>query len=215
MTERQRLAETDDIVLVAAAQRGERNALDALLRRHVDRINAVCRRITAHDADGADATQNALISIAKGIARFDGTSSFSTWSYRVATNAALDEVRRRGRRPTPTEFDDDSGASTDRFLTAVGSARAGSADAVALRVDVDRAMRHLPPEFRAVVTLRDLCGLDYAEIAEILAIPPGTVRSRIARGRAALLPLLGSADQSADGVGNYMAASDRQSDRNA
>src|SRR6185295_19418607 len=105
--------------------------------------------------------------------RFDGTSRFSTWAYRVAVNRTLDELRRRSRRPT---VDIDS-------VTIVVRSDAG---AVAERVDVDAALLQLPVDFRAAVVLRDLCGLDYAEIAEVLAIPPGTVRSRIARGRAAL-----------------------------
>lgn len=212
-----RLGDVDDVVLVAAAQSGERDALDALLRRHVDRIGSVCRRVTAHDADGADATQNALIAIAKGIARFDGTSSFSTWSYRVATNAALDEVRRRGRRPMPTAFADDPLAADDRAATS-GSSRPPVVDdlapRIADRVDIDRAMSRLPAEFRAAVTLRDLCGLDYAEISEILAVPPGTVRSRIARGRAALLSSLGPDAAHVDATGNRTVSVERQRERN-
>ena len=92
-----------DVVLVAASQRGDRDALDVLLRRHHDRILAVCRRVTGNAADAADASQEALMAIARGIGRFDGTSAFTTWAYRVATNASLDELRRRGRRPLPTD----------------------------------------------------------------------------------------------------------------
>ena len=175
------LAEQPDVVLVAAAQRDESDALNVLLERHHDRIRAVCQRITANPADAADATQEALIAIAKGIRRFDGTSSFSTWVYRVATNASLDELRRRGRRPIPTEGDSlltRTHATTTDF---------GSVDAT---VDLERVLHRLPIEFRAPLVLRDVCGLDYAEIAQILNIPGGTVRSRIARGRAALVPLL-------------------------
>jgi RNA polymerase sigma-70 factor (ECF subfamily) len=137
----------------------------------------VCRRITGSEADAADALQNALISVAAGLARFDGRSRFSTWSYRVAVNASLDEVRRRGRRPVlPTE-------EIDVVI-------ADPTTEIAGRLDADDALRRLAPGFRAAVVLRDVCGLDYAEIAEILDLPPGTVRSRIARGRAALVPLL-------------------------
>ena len=177
------LTEQPDVVLVAAAQRDESDALNALLERHHDRIRAVCHRITANSADAADATQEALIAIAKGIRRFDGTSSFSTWVYRIATNASLDELRRRNRRPVPTEDDSlpiHTYATTSDF---------GSVDAT---VDLERVLHRLPVEFRAPLVLRDVCGLDYAEIAEILNIPGGTVRSRIARGRAALMPLLGA-----------------------
>lgn len=222
----ERVRDLTDIVLVAGAQRGERPALDELLRRHYERIYAVCRRITTHDADAADATQHALIAIAKGVARFDGTSSFGTWTYRIATNAALDELRRRNRRPQPwgesgpdttarmAPEDRTSGASWTGTSTRHGDA---TGDSTALRVDVEAALRTLPHDFRAAVVLRDLCGLDYAEIGEILAIPPGTVRSRIARGRAALAPLLpqpedGSGAQHDADAGNHPGSDERRRD---
>ncbi len=177
-----RLLDETDIVLVAAAQRGERDAMNALLERHYDRIAASCRRVVADHADAADATQEALIAIARGIGRFDGTSSFTTWAYRVATNASLDELRRKGRRPIP---DDDAVAVHDRRAT--GPNPFADIDAT---TDLGRALAKLPVEFRAPLVLRDVSGLDYREIAEILQIPGGTVRSRIARARAALAPLL-------------------------
>jgi RNA polymerase sigma-70 factor, ECF subfamily len=183
--------ETDQ-QLVAAAGRGETGALDVLLARHLDRVHAVCRRILGNEQDALDATQDALIAIARGIDRFDGRSQFTTWCYRVATNAALDEARRRQRRPFASDAlpdrpapDPDPGAR------------------VADVVDVDAALAGLSAEYRAPVVLRDLAGLDYAEIAAILELPPGTVRSRIARGRAAL----------ADRLGNRNALSDRPTPR--
>lgn len=91
----------DDRALVMAAQAGDRGALDRLLHRHQDRIYAVCRRLAGNDADGLDAAQEALIAIVRGLPRFDRRSRFTTWAYRVATNAALDELRRRRRRPEP------------------------------------------------------------------------------------------------------------------
>jgi RNA polymerase sigma-70 factor (ECF subfamily) len=93
--------EVTDAELVADAQRGDRDALDALLRRHHDRIRALARRLCGNDADAADATQEALISIVRGLPRFDQRAAFGTWAYRVATNACLDELRRRARRPRP------------------------------------------------------------------------------------------------------------------
>lgn len=178
-------AGVDDDDLVLAAVGGDRSALEALLRRHHDRLYAVCRRLTGSDADAADATQEALVAIVRGLPAFAGRSRFSTWSYRIAVNSALDELRRRRRRPVPTG-DDELGAAA----ATVPEPGTRPADAGIGRLDVDAALMKLPVEFRAAVVLRDLCGLDYAEIAEILAVPAGTVRSRIARGRAALVPLL-------------------------
>jgi RNA polymerase sigma factor (sigma-70 family) len=131
----------------------------------------------------------------------------------VATNACLDELRRRQRRPVPglVEAADHArgvavvqGPAPARDGTQhptglgdpVASRPAGEGDggigAVAARLDVDAALGRLPAEFRAAVVLRDLCDLGYAEIGEVLGIPPGTVRSRIARGRAQLAALLGN-----------------------
>ena len=139
----------------------------------------MCRRILGNDHDALDATQEALIAITRGIGSFDGRAQFSTWCYRVATNAALDES------PAP-----EPAAPTGRILAGGCCLTNPPTDArVADVLDVDAALARLPEEHRAAVALRDLAGLDYAEIAAVLGIPPGTVRSRIARGRAALARL--------------------------
>jgi len=151
-----------------------------LLRRHHDRVFALCRRIMGNETDALDATQEALIAIVRGLPRFDGRAAFSTWSYRVATNTCLDELRRRRRRPTPGLPDD------DREVRADDASGPELGDTVSDRLAVDDALQHLPLEFRTAVVLRDVCALDYAEIATVLEIPPGTVRSRIARGRVLL-----------------------------
>jgi RNA polymerase sigma-70 factor, ECF subfamily len=136
--------------------------------------------MTGDTADAADACQEALIAIVRGLPAFDGRSAFGTWAYRVTTNACLDELRRRRRRPEPglPEGAAEVASPVDQI------------DASTLRADLDTALQSLPTEFRAAVVLRDLCGLSYDEIGHTLGIPPGTVRSRIARGRSALVPLL-------------------------
>jgi RNA polymerase sigma-70 factor, ECF subfamily len=185
---------TDD-ELVAAAQSGDRAALDTLLRRHLDLIHAVCSRLAGNPADAADATQEALIAIVRGLPRFDRRAAPRTWMYRVATNACLDELRRRGRRPR-LGLDDamaerpDPAPPVDRSVTD--------------RLTLDDALARLPEEFRVAVVLRDVHGMDYAQIAEVLQIPIGTVRSRIARGRRAL---------AADLDGNQDRSGQRQSER--
>ncbi|TML19292.1 MAG: RNA polymerase sigma factor [Actinobacteria bacterium] len=194
MTPADRAGRVDDAGLVEAARRGDRHALEQLLQLHFDRIRGLCRRVMGNDADTDDATQEALLAICRGIARFDGRSSFSTWLYRVATNACLDELRRKGRRPIATEPDAmPAAALSDRF-----------ADDIADRLEIDGALAQLSPDFRAAVVLRDLCQLDYDEIAEVLGIPPGTVRSRIARGRAQLALLVDDRR-----TGNQLTAYDR------
>jgi RNA polymerase sigma-70 factor (ECF subfamily) len=127
----------------------------------------------------------------RGLPKYDGRAAFSTWSYRVATNACLDELRRRARRPDP--------GLPDIEPPVVGGAP-DLDEQVADRLDIDDALTRIPEEFRAPVVLRDLAGLDYAEIAEILDLRPGTVRSRIARGRAHLARLIGGNQDPIDNV---------------
>ena len=166
--------------MVAAAQGGDRFALDQLLRRHYDRIHAVCRRVAGSTRDADDACQEALIKIVRSLPRFDGRSSFGTWAYRIATNASLDELRKRHRRPALHAVDDEHRPETvdpkaDRY-----------ADSFPDRLLLDDALDRLPEDLRVAVVLRDVADFDYAEIADTLGVPVGTVKSRISRGRAAL-----------------------------
>lgn len=167
-----------DDVLVARAVAGDATALNDLLRLHYDRVYAICLRMTGNEADALDACQEALMAIVRGLARFDQRSAFATWAYRVATNACLDELRRRRRRPIASV--DEATVIEHRDLP----------ENAPERLDVQAALARLPVEFRAAVVLRDLAGLSYEEIAATLDVPPGTVRSRIARGRAALAAVL-------------------------
>ena len=193
---------------MVAAQGGDREAMDALLRRHHGRIWAVCRRLMGNDADAADATQEAMLLVVRRLSTFDGRARFTTWAHRVTTNACLDELRRRGRRPAPGLPDDDH---DDPRATASGAP--GVATEVAGRLRIDAALAALPEEFRLPVVLRDVAGHDYGEIAEILGIPPGTVRSRIARGRGRLAALLADPPDDLPEPGNQAGPDARPSPR--
>jgi RNA polymerase sigma-70 factor (ECF subfamily) len=171
--------------LARAGAAGDADALDTLLRRHSRRLYALCHRLTAGQ-DAEDAFQESLLAIARGLSSFDGRSAFSTWAYRVTTNTCFDELRRRRRRPQPAPNDEDRAGGGELSSAPTGD----PADRVAARLDVEAALASLPAEFRAAVVLRDVGDLSYAEIATVLDVPVGTVRSRIARGRAALLSLL-------------------------
>ena len=176
--------QTDDLELVEAARAGDRFALDQLLRRHYDRIHAVTRRIAGGSRDADDACQEALIKIVRNLPTFDGRSSFGTWAYRIATNAALDELRKRKRRPSLSLVDDrDDGPAGATSVDPVDDMASRRVESVADRLAIDEALDTLDDDMRAVVVLRDVLDLDYAEIAEVLDLPLGTVKSRISRGR--------------------------------
>ena len=177
----QTLADDDD--LIRASQNGDMASLEILLDRHHDRIRAVCAKVVGRGVDADDATQMALISIVKNLKRFDGRARFTTWSYRIATNAAIDELRRRKRRDADSIDDEDSHLQ----IAAAGN----MGEAVAASIDVNDALEQLSEDFRIPVILRDLVGMDYDQIAETLDIAPGTVRSRIARGRGKLADIIG------------------------
>lgn len=180
---------SDDRELVAAAQAGDADAMNDLLARHYDRVHAVCRRIAGAQRDADDAAQEAMIRIVRNIGRFDGRSQFGTWVYRIATNAALDELRRRRRRPDLRLVDEDDEARTIESPDPIADRLI---DAIADREAIDAALDELPEEFRVAVVLRDVHDLDYAEIADVLEIAVGTVKSRIARGRRQLVERLGN-----------------------
>lgn len=174
--------------------------MDVLLRRHYDRIHAICRRITGSASDADDAAQEVLIKIVRSLDHFDGRSRFSTWVYRVATNTSLDELRRRGRRPV-LQIVEDTEAVDPHDAT-------GSVDG---RIALEEALAQLADEQRAAVVLRDVTGLDYQEVAEVLAIPVGTAKSRVARGRQRLNEIYRST-QDLDRPGNQSAPDERPRD---
>ncbi len=181
--------EDPDAALVAAARNGDRAAMDDLLRRHYDRIHTLCRRMARNDADALDATQEALITIVRRLDRFDGRSTFATWSYRVASNACLDELRRRGRRPEPVD---------DAVLDRGAATTADHGDRVLELDAMSAALQQVDEVYRVPLVLRDVHDLDYRQISEQLGVPPGTVKSRIARGRRALAQILGTESPSTD-----------------
>ncbi len=170
-------------------------------------MHAVCRRITGNDADAADAAQEAMIAVVRGLAKFDGRSAFGTWVYRIATNASLDELRRRRRRPQLANRgrtqDGDSGSGND-WTEQIDHDSELRIDHIADRFELDAALADLPADFRVPVVLRDVADLDYSEIAEVLDVPIGTVKSRIARGRAQVAASISR------GNGNQTPGSDRQ-----
>ena len=197
-------------MLFRSAKTGNRDAVDALLRTHYDAIHAVCHRMVLSPEGANDAVQNALIAVVRGLPRFDGRSAVSTWIYRIATNAAIDEIRRTRRAPAAA--DPVVLAATERADPETDTAER-LADHLDQSSAVASALARVPNEFRVVLVLRYVADLDYAEISEVLDVPVGTVRSRLSRGKAALADLLGServTGQNPDGQPNWQSTTSNE-----
>jgi RNA polymerase sigma-70 factor (ECF subfamily) len=176
--------EAGDADLLRAHAEGDPEAFGVLARRHRDRLWAVALRTLGDREEAADAVQDALLSAfraGRSTAAWRGDSAVTTWLHRIVVNACLDRARRRAARPADPLPEHDV------------AALAGSRDPVGERLtqlDVTAALATLPPEQRAALVLVDMYGWGVEEAAEVLECPVGTVKSRCARGRARLLPLL-------------------------
>lgn len=184
--------ETDE-ALVTAAQAGDREAVDTLIRRHQSRIFNFALTLTAGGADAEDLAQETFIRAFRGLSRFRGESSFRNWLYRIAVNAARTRRAQRARQAAVWEarVEADDLAERHPARAARSVEQAGSVEqAMIRRQALDRALAALPHDLRAAVVLRDVEGLEYREIAAVLGIPDGTVMSRIFRARRLLRPML-------------------------
>ncbi|MFD9688462.1 RNA polymerase sigma factor SigM [Kitasatospora sp. NPDC059146] len=188
----------DDATLLARHVAGDQEAFGLLVNRHRDRLWAVALRTLGDREEAADALQDALVSAFRAAAGFQGRSAVTTWLHRIVVNACLDRARRSATRRT-TPLDEDP----QRLDRLVGSAE--PADSPVVRAEVQReltaALAELPPEQRAALVLVDMQGYPVAEAAELLGVPVGTVKSRCARGRARLLPLVRHLRESDGGDG--------------
>jgi RNA polymerase sigma-70 factor, ECF subfamily len=176
-------AQRGDAELLAAHVDGDPDAFAELVRRHRDRLWAVALRTIGDREEAADAVQDALLSAYRAAGSFRGDSAVTTWLHRVVVNACLDRVRRRGGRPTVPLPDDD-------VLDCYVDSQRDAAGRVETRLDIAAALATLPAEQRAALVLVDMQGWSVDEAARILDVAPGTIKSRCARGRARLLPLL-------------------------
>ena len=171
--------EPDD-VLVRRVVDGDQGAFTELVRRHEGRAFAVAMRMLGREEDALDATQDAFLTVFRKAGQFRGESAFTTWLHRITVNACYDILRKKARQPLLRAVSDD-----EREIEP-GPPVEDHAAAVAGGIDVERALMEVPDDFRAVLILADVHDLPYDEIATILEIPTGTVKSRLHRGRAAL-----------------------------
>ncbi|MFY1618497.1 RNA polymerase sigma factor SigM [Micromonospora sp. WMMD736] len=176
-----------DLELLRAHVAGDRDAFAALFHRHRDRLWAVALRTLGDREEAADALQDALLSAHRAAARFRGDSAVTTWLHRIVVNACLDRIRRRQAHPTVPLPD---GNRADGSGTGGVEPAAPAPDHDTALV-VRAALAALPVEQRAALVLVDVQGYPVAEVARILGVAEGTVKSRCARGRARLAVLLG------------------------
>jgi len=175
----------DERSLIAEAQRGDLDAFNTLVLNYQDLLFSTALHIVGDDDLAADATQDAFLSAFRGLNRFRG-GSFKAWLMRTVTNACYDVLRRRKRRPTaPLEPDDDEGDAIDAppWLADPNPTPEQQAETEELQHAIQHCLEELPLEFRAVVVMADIEGLDYSEVAAAIRAPLGTIKSRLARAR--------------------------------
>lgn len=171
-----------DAALAARASDGDRDAFGELVRRHQAAVRRACRAVTGHEHDADDAAQDAFLSALDRIETYDPKRPFGPWLMRIATNAAIDLLRRRAVRRAD---------ALDEALVAASASPARDAEQSELRRRLSVALAALPERQRIAVTLFDLEGYPHAEIADVLGIPEGTVRSDVFHARRKLRESLG------------------------
>ncbi len=176
--------------LIARCQNGDLEAVAQLVERYQRYVYRLAYTLTGNAADADDLAQDAFINILKGIGNFKGRSSLTSWIYVVVLNTFRDSKRKASRRPT-TSLEDQPGGPEAQPTSAIWE----QGDTLLRKELADvlqKALVNVPEDFRAVVVLYDILGYSYEEIAQMLDLPMGTVKSRLHRGRAQMRAQLGT-----------------------
>ncbi len=180
-------AKDADQLLVERVQQGDKRAFDLLVIKYQHKIIAVVHRYVKDSADVNDVVQEAFIKAYRALPGFRGDSAFYTWMYRIAINTAKNYLVSRGRRPTSSDVDVDD---AEYYAGNENMHDVDTPENNLFRDELQDAVKdiiqNLPEDLRTAVTLREMDGLSYEEIAEIMECPVGTVRSRIFRAREAI-----------------------------
>ncbi len=195
--DRPELTPLRELQLVEAARNGDRDAWSELLENYHPRVYGVCRRMLRNPELAADATQDALIRVIEGLPSYQGDAKLSTWIIRVAMNVCLSLLRREKIRDHASLDDTSPGAPVprrDRLEDPGELSPAGRVEHRERQTAVLDALNAVDPEVRALLVLRDLQGLEYQQIGEVLDLPIGTVKSRLFRARQALRQAIESND---------------------
>jgi RNA polymerase sigma-70 factor (ECF subfamily) len=187
-----------DQQLVERAQRGDKRAFELLVLKYQRKLGRLLSRFVRDPAEVEDVTQEAFIKAYRALPSFRGDSAFYTWLYRIGINTAKNYLVALGRRaPTTTSFDSEEAEGfEDADQLRDANTPESELEGKEIAAAVNRAVDALPEDLRTAITLREIEGLSYEEIANVMGCPVGTVRSRIFRAREAiaaeLRPLLGT-----------------------
>lgn len=175
-----------DQELVTRVQKGDKTAFDLLVRKYQHKIAKLISRYVYDRTEVEDVTQEAFIKAYRAMAGFRGESAFYTWLYRIAINTAKNYLVSQGRRlPNSTVASDDDGVEPEVGLPEIATPET-SLLTNEIAETVSAAIEALPEDLRTAITLREIDGLSYEEIAQVMDCPIGTVRSRIFRAREAI-----------------------------
>ena len=178
-----------DLELLKRCAAGENSAWEALLRVYTRKIYNLCYRFTGRGVEAEDLTQEVFIKVFQTLRSYDAAQgSFSTWLHRVARNHLVDHYRRTKKDRVTSSIEDD--LRTIEEKPGPGAGPAGHVEARERKELLQGALEKLSPDMREAVILRDLHDLDYDEVAQVLGVPTGTVKSRINRGRLELARVL-------------------------
>jgi len=175
----------DEFALIQSAQRGDLDSFNSLVLAYQDILFNTALRILSDHEQAADATQEAFLSAFRSLNTYRG-GSFKAWLMRTVTNASYDELRRQKRRPTTRlepETSDGEEMEDPRWLADPSMTPEQRVEAGELEHAIQHCLDNLPLEFRTVVVLADIQGLDYVEVASTARVPLGTIKSRLARAR--------------------------------
>ncbi|MEJ2643336.1 MAG: RNA polymerase sigma factor RpoE [Gammaproteobacteria bacterium] len=176
-----------DRVLVERVQQGDTQAFDVLVRKYQHKITKLISRYIHDPSDALDVAQEAFLKAYRALASFRGDSAFYTWLYRIAINTAKNYLVAQGRRPPGDDID---AQEAEQFEGQSGLKEYDTPEHLVLKDEIEqtvlRAIEELPEDLRTAVTLRELEGMSYEEIAQAMGCPIGTVRSRIFRAREAI-----------------------------
>lgn len=176
-----------DLQLIDAVKGGDSHAFDVLVTRYQPRVAKIVSRYVRDPSEVLDVSQEVFIKAYRAIKKFRGDSSFYTWLYRIAINTSKNYIISQGRRLPDVDFEV---SDMERFIMRNAPREFGTPECILMRDEMEHVVfdtiEHLPKDLRTAIMLREMEGMSYEEIAEVMDCPVGTVRSRIFRARAAI-----------------------------